>query len=73
MKLKTIALVTAIAQLPVVLCQMAQWIHNLVELVNGTGKWEYEGMYILPMPIYLFASISLTVFLFTLTLKQKSN
>ena len=73
MKLKTITLVAAIAQLLVLLCQIAQWTYSLVQLANGHRKWEYEWMYILPMPIYLFAGIATTVFFFALALKQQTD
>jgi hypothetical protein len=73
MKLKTITMLAAIGQLLALFCLIAQMIRSLVQLANGGSKWEYEWMYILSMPVFLFSGIMLTVFLFTLAVKQKDN
>ncbi len=73
MKLKTITLIAAIAQLLALLCQSLQWVQMLVRLIGGNGSWHYEWPYVLSMPIYLFSGIMLVIFLFTLSARQKNN
>ena len=73
MRLKTLTLVAAISQLLALLCSIASCIRSLMELIDGQMEWKHNWLYILTMPVYLFAGIMLTLFLFTLALKQKNN
>ena len=73
MRLKTLTLVAAISQLLALLCSVASCIRSLIELADGQMEWKHNWLYILTMPVYLFAGIMLTLFLFTLALKQKNN
>jgi len=73
MKLKTITLLAAIGQLLAVLCSMASCLRSLLELAGGQMEWKHNWLYLLTMPVYLFAGIMLTIFLFTLAVKQRNN
>ena len=73
MNLRAITLVAAITQLLAVLCGLATGIHNLIQVVTGHMEWKYSWMYLLTEPFYLLAGIALTVFLFTLFVKQGKN
>jgi hypothetical protein len=72
-KLKTITLLAAIAQLLAVLCSLASCPRSLMELVGGQMEWKHSWLYLSTMPVYLFAGIMFTIFLFTLAVKQKNN
>ncbi|HMD54200.1 MAG TPA: hypothetical protein VKJ65_06620 [Phycisphaerae bacterium] len=73
MKLKTITMIAAITQLLAVLCSFVIFIRSLIGTVAGHMEWKYNWMYLLTQPLYLLAGIALTVFLFTLAIKQNNN
>ena len=68
MRLKTVTLLAAITQLLTVLCSIFSYVRFFQKI-----RWADNAEWFLMQPIYLLGHIMLTVFLFTLVAKQKSN
>ena len=73
MKLKTVTLIAAIAQLPVLLIQVVSDIRSMIMLAHGNMKWEDSWLYFISMPFSLVWGIALSFFFFTLVSKQKDT
>jgi hypothetical protein len=71
MKLTTISMVAAIGQLLAVIMRIATWISGLASDHSEIFK-SLEG-YVIPSAIWLFAGITLTVFLFVLATRQQQS
>ena len=70
MKLKTVTLLAAIAQLLSILCSVVSYAKFLIR----SGHWDGERLYdIAAWSVHIVAGVTLVVFLFTLVSRQKSN
>ena len=68
MKLKTITLIAAIAQLLALVCGIFNFAHLIQKLT-----WADNAQLLVMQPIYLAAQIALVVFLFVLFARQQPN
>lgn len=68
MKLRTITLIAAVAQLVALLCSLLSYISLLTSV-----SWEHNVVWHTTQPVYLLAHATLVVFLFALVARQSKE
>jgi hypothetical protein len=73
MKLKTITMIAAIAQLLALVFSFMQWFSILFQSQGIPVSRVGTLMFDIGQTVYLFAHVMLTIFLFVLAIKQSKN